>query len=206
MNAIYEHTRFQVPSREDVCEWYSEQLGIDVNVIAPYGSTAADIARLGDADFNVVLYPEIALQAAQWLKRKFGQPYTSTVPIGVGATRAFVEEVAALTGIDARAVLAAPQSRLPWYSRSVDSTYLTGKRVFIFADASHAIAAARVAAKELGFAVVGLGTYSREFAREVRAAAEEYGIEALIKSGALDPFRSFPILRQTTLKGLKRLE
>lgn len=28
----------------------------------------------------------------------------------------------------------------------------------------------------------------------------------LIKSGALDPFRSFPILRQTTLKGLKRLE
>ena len=194
--------------RDDIKEISSllAQLGIDVNVIAPYGSTAADIARLGDADFNVVLYPAIALQAAQWLKRKFGQPYTSTVPIGVGATRAFVEEVAALTGIDARAVLAAPQSRLPWYSRSVDSTYLTGKRVFIFADASHAIAAARVAAKELGFAVVGLGTYSREFAREVRAAAEEYGIEALIKSGALDPFRSFPILRQTTLKGLKRLE
>ena len=24
------------------------------------------------------------------------------------------------------------RSRLPWYSRSVDSTYLTGKRVFIF--------------------------------------------------------------------------
>ena len=41
-------------------------------------------------------------------------------------------------------------SRLPWYSRSVDSTYLTGKRVFIFGDATHAIAAARVAARRAG--------------------------------------------------------
>jgi light-independent protochlorophyllide reductase subunit B len=54
----------------------------------------------------------------------------------------------------------------------VDSTYLTGKRVFIFGDATHAIAAARIASEELGFEVVGLGTYSREQAREVRAAAE----------------------------------
>jgi light-independent protochlorophyllide reductase subunit B len=62
----------------------------------------------------------------------------------------------------------------------VDSTYLTGKRVFIFADATHAIAAARIAAHELGFTVVGLGSYSREQAREVRAAAKELGLEALI--------------------------
>lgn len=174
--------------RDDIKEITSllTQLGVDVQVIAPYGSRAADIAKLGDADFNVVLYPEIALQAAQWLKRNFGQPFTRTVPIGVGATRAFIEEVAQIAGIDASVVLDAPQSRLPWYSRSVDSTYLTGKRVFIFADASHAIAAARVASKELGFAVVGLGTYSREFAREVREAAQEYGVEALITDDYLD--------------------
>jgi light-independent protochlorophyllide reductase subunit B len=62
----------------------------------------------------------------------------------------------------------------------VDSTYLTGKRVFIFGDATHAVAAARIASKELGFEVVGLGSYSREQAREVRAAAKELGLEALI--------------------------
>jgi magnesium chelatase subunit H len=45
--------------------------------------------------------------------------------------------------------------------------------VFIFGDATHAIAAARIAAEEMGFEVVGLGTYSREFARDVRAAAEK---------------------------------
>jgi light-independent protochlorophyllide reductase subunit B len=76
--------------------------------------------------------------------------------------------------------------RMPWYSRSVDSTYLTGKRVFIFGDATHAIAAARVAAKELGFEVVGLGTYAREFARDVRAAAALYGVEALITDDYLE--------------------
>jgi len=52
--------------------------------------------------------------------------------------------------------------------------------VFIFGDATHALAAARVATQELGFTVVGLGTYSREFAREVRQAASELGLEALI--------------------------
>ena len=30
-------------------------------------------------------------------------------------------------------------SRLPWYSASVDSTYLTGKRVFIFGDGSSCV-------------------------------------------------------------------
>ena len=74
----------------------------------------------------------------------------------------------------------AGESRLGWYSRSVDSTYLTGKRVFIFGDATHAIALARVATAEIGFSLVGLGTYSREFAAPVRAAAQSHGIEALI--------------------------
>ena len=62
----------------------------------------------------------------------------------------------------------------------MDSTYLTGKRVFIFGDATHAIAAAKIASQELGFQVVGLGSYSRELAREVRAAAKELGLEAII--------------------------
>jgi light-independent protochlorophyllide reductase subunit B len=168
--------------RDDVREISSllAQLGIDVNVVAPMGATAADLARLTTADFNVVLYPEIAHSAAQWLRQNHAQPCTRVVPIGLAATRDFIAEVAQLAHIDPAPVLASSSSRLSWYSRSVDSTYLTGKRVFIFGDATHAIAAARIASSELGFTVVGLGTYSRELAREVRAAAEQYGIEALI--------------------------
>jgi light-independent protochlorophyllide reductase subunit B len=155
-----------------------EALGIAVNVTAPLGASPADLARLGDADFNICLYPEIADTACRWLERRFGQKTVRTVPIGHGATRDFIVEVAALAGVDPAGVL--DTSNLPWWSRSVDSTYLTGKRVFIFGDATHAIAAARVARDELGFEVVGLGCYNREFARDLREAAAIYGVEPLI--------------------------
>jgi len=164
-------------------------LGVDVAVCAPQGANAADLARLHEADFNVLLYPEIGRTTAEWLKRTYAQPCTRTVPIGVGATRDFVQEVATLAGIDldARGGLDTfVTSNLPWYSRSVDSTYLTGKRVFVFGDATHAIAAARIARDELGFTVVGLGSYSREQARDVREAAALYGVEALISDDYLE--------------------
>ncbi|ANB03346.1 ferredoxin:protochlorophyllide reductase (ATP-dependent) subunit B [Ectothiorhodospira sp. BSL-9] len=163
-----------------------DSLGIDVHVTAPMGSTPADIARLGEADFNVVLYPEIAQTTAKWLERTFKQPYTRVIPIGVGATREFIQEVAGIAQVDPGPALENAQSRLPWYSRSVDSNYLTGKRVFIFGDATHAVAAARVATEEFGFKVVGLGTYSREFAREVREAAKLYDVTPLITDDYLE--------------------
>jgi light-independent protochlorophyllide reductase subunit B len=47
--------------RDDVVEISRllDTLGIDVNVVAPLGASPADIARLGEADFNILLYPEI---------------------------------------------------------------------------------------------------------------------------------------------------
>jgi light-independent protochlorophyllide reductase subunit B len=174
--------------RDDVAEITKllDQIGIDVATVAPLGASADDLAHLGEADFNVVLYPEVGALTASWLTRTFGQPSTKTIPIGAAATRDFVAEVAALAGIDATKALADIPSRSSWYARSVDSTYLTGKRVFIFGDATHAVAAARVASTELGFTVVGLGTYSREFAREVREAAKLYGVEPLITDDYLE--------------------
>jgi len=161
-------------------------MGIDINVVAPQSATPEDLARLADADFNVVLYPEIAKLSAQWLERTYNQPFTKTIPIGAGATRSFVREVASLAGMEPNTALEKAASRANWYARSVDSTYLTGKRVFVFGDATHAVAAAKVAAEEMGFAVVGIGTYSREFAREVRDAAMLYGVEALISDDYLE--------------------
>ena len=165
------------------------EYGIDVTVVAPLGARPADLMRIPTADANVCLYPEVAAPLCSWLERSFGMATVRTVPLGIGATVAFLRELHALLGLELPAELEAGadgvcqaerRSRLPWYSRSVDSTYLTAKRVFIFADATHAIAAARIASQELGFKVVGLGTYSRELAREVRAAAAGLGLEALI--------------------------
>jgi light-independent protochlorophyllide reductase subunit B len=172
--------------RDDVTEISGllEDLGITVNVVAPMGASPADIARLGAAHFNVLLYPETAESAARWCEKELGQPYTRTIPIGTRATRAFIDEVRALAGTTARA----DESRLrqPWWAASVDSTYLTGKRVFIFGDATHAMAAARVARDEMGFEVCGLGAYNREFARPLRALAKEFGLEPLITDDYLE--------------------
>ena len=88
----------------------------------------------------------------------------TTVPIGVGATQATSSAKSANSPVSdpEPALRRERELRLPWYSRSIDSTYLTGKRVFIFADATHALCAAAQVAREdeLGFEVVGLGTYS----------------------------------------------
>jgi light-independent protochlorophyllide reductase subunit B len=174
--------------RDDVAEIKGllETLGVDVAVTAPLGASTEDLSRLGDANFNVVLFPEVALPTAQWLEKAYGQPYTQIVPIGVGATRAFVSEVAGLAKLDLSHIDVERGSRLPWWSHSVDSTYLTGKRVFVFGDATHVLAAARAAGAEFAFKVVGIGTYSREYAREVRAAAAALDSECLISDDYLE--------------------
>jgi len=168
-----------------------DDLGIEVNVVAPLGASPEDIKRIPEADFNIDLYPEVSRTTVTWLNRTFAMPHTKTIPMGNGATRDFIKEVKQLAGLvtgDASEPVAdsLPSSRMDWYTRSVDSNYLTGKRVFIFADATHAVAAARVARKEMGFTVVGIGTYCREFAREVRAEAKELGLEALITDDYLE--------------------
>jgi len=175
--------------RDDVIEIQrilSEQ-GIDTNVISPLNSGPDDIKRLIDAEINICLYHEIAETSCEWLKRNFGMEYTTTIPIGIQNTINFINEVhekldLPLTNQEELET----KSKLPWYSKSVDSNYLTGKRVFIFGDGTHAIAAAKIAKEELGFEVVGLGTYSREMARKVRGVAKDLNLEALITNNYLE--------------------
>lgn len=57
--------------RDDVKEITSllNAIGVDVHVVAPLGADPQAIATLGEADFNVLMYPELGLQAAQWLQK-----------------------------------------------------------------------------------------------------------------------------------------
>jgi hypothetical protein len=107
-------------NRDDIVEVVRlvESLGIRINTVAPLGASPADLARIPQAHFNIVLYPEIADTAARWLKRQFGQEMVTTVPIGVGATRDFVTEVAKVGGRFAPPELfETGAERLSWYSR-----------------------------------------------------------------------------------------
>jgi light-independent protochlorophyllide reductase subunit B len=154
---------------------------------------------MGQAHFNVLLYPETGESAARYCEKTFGQPYTKVVPIGVGATNDFIAEVRNLSG--STSTVDMQQSRQQWWSRSVDSTYLTGKRVFIFGDGTHVAAAARFARDEMGFEVAGMGCYNREFARPIRAMAKEYGLEALISDDYLEVEAAIEALQPEMILG-----
>jgi len=175
------------------------ELGVEVNVTAPMTSTPSDIARMGAAHFNVLLYPETGESAARHLEKTFDQPFTKVVPIGTGATRDFINEIRALTG--STAPLDTNRLRQTWWSRSVDSTYLTGKRVFIFGDGTHVKAAARIARDEMGFEVAGIGCYNREMAREVRSVAKDHGLTALITDDYLEVERAIEELQPEMILG-----
>ncbi len=187
--------------RDDITEVTAllQDMGIDVNVVAPMTATPSDIGRLGAAHFNVLMYPESGESACRWMERELGLAYTKTVPIGVDATRDFLNEVSILS--ERPVVMDEERLRLPWYSASVDSTYLTGKRVFVFGDGTHAAAAARVARDEMGFEVVGLGCYNREFARPIRALARDMGLEALITDDYLDVEQAIEALQPEMILG-----
>ncbi|MFN4101606.1 MAG: nitrogenase component 1, partial [Pararhodobacter sp.] len=78
---------------------------------------------------------------------------------------------------------------------------LTGKRVFVFGDGTHAMAAAKVARDEMGFEVCGIGCYNREMARPVRALARDFGLEALITDDYLDVEAAIAELRPEMILG-----
>ena len=187
--------------RDDITEVTAllSDMGIGVNVVAPYDARPMDIANLGAAHFNVLMYPETAETAARWMERELDLPYTKIVPIGVGATRDFVSEIASITGRNV--ILDEGRLRMPWYSASVDSTYLTGKRVFLFGDGTHVAACARIARDEMGFEVVGMGCYNREQARMLRGVAKDFGLEALITDDYLEVERRIEELAPELILG-----
>ncbi len=172
--------------RDDITEITAllEDMGIAVNATAPMGASPATIRQLGRAHFNVLMYPETGEAACRWMERALNLPYTKTIPIGVGAVREFIDEISALTGI--APYLDTHRLRFPWYSASVDSTYLTGKRVFIFGDGTHVATAARIARDEMGFDVAGIGCYNREQARMIRSLAKDYDVDPLITDDYLE--------------------
>ncbi len=160
--------------RDDVAEIIKllGQLGVDVRC---HGASRCPSGRSGAAGrrrFQRRALPRDGRHRRRLARAHLQAASDQTVPIGVGATRRLHRR----GGRDHRHRPDAGAERRQFAAALVlalDRLHLPdGKRVFVFGDATHAIAAARVAADEFGFEVVGLGTYSREFARDVRKAAE----------------------------------
>jgi light-independent protochlorophyllide reductase subunit B len=71
-------------------------------------------------------------------------------------------------------------SQAAWFSRSIDCQNLTGKKVVVFGDATHAACMTRILAREMGIRVVCAGTYCKHDADWFREQVLGFCDEVLI--------------------------
>ncbi len=167
-----------------------QTLGISVNVVAPWGAGIAGLEKLPAAWLNIAPYREIGATAAGYLGERFGMPAIFDAPLGVEPTRRWLEEIVEkinaiasereLPGIEMppfRAFsldgLSAP-SGVPWFARTADMESFSGKKAFVFGDATHTVGVVKFLRDELGMQIIGAGTYLHRHADWVREQLKGY--------------------------------
>ncbi|NTV67968.1 MAG: ferredoxin:protochlorophyllide reductase (ATP-dependent) subunit B [Chlorobaculum sp.] len=167
-----------------------QTLGIEVNVVAPWGAGIGDLARLPAAWLNIAPYREIGNQAAGYLSEKFGMPVITEAPIGVKATlrwlEAIIAEVNKIGATCGAAPVVMPELRkfsldgqsapsgVPWFARTADMESFSNKRAFVFGDATQVVGVTKFLKDELGMKIIGAGTYLPKQADWVREQLEGY--------------------------------
>jgi light-independent protochlorophyllide reductase subunit B len=177
-------------------------LGVEVNVVAPWGATPADLRRLPAAWLNIAPYRELGAKAADYLEEQFGTPALREAPIGVQPTLRWLNQLVDTLNL-VRTQRAAPEGRdsalspqpsalklppltafsldgmsapsaVPWFARTADMESFSGKRAFVFGDATHTVGMAKFLRDELGMILCGAGTYMLREADWVRDQLQGY--------------------------------
>lgn len=165
-------------------------LGVQINVVAPWGASPDDLKRLPAAWVNIAPYRELGLRAADYLEAEFGTPTLRDAPIGVQPTLAWVRHLVELlndvgTRVGAPVVklppltafsldgLSAP-SGVPWFARTADMESFSSKRAYVFGDATHTVGMVKFLRDELAMEIAGAGTYLKHEAGWVREQLAGY--------------------------------
>jgi light-independent protochlorophyllide reductase subunit B len=175
-------------------------VGIDVNMVIPEGCSVHALKNVPKAWVNIVPYREVGLMAAEYLQTVWDMPYTRTIPMGLVDIAAFIRELfdklkavqgahrelaeSALLSDAAVTTYIDQQTRFvsqsAWFSRSIDCQNLTGKKVVVFGDATHAAAMTKILAREMGVRVVCAGTYCKHEGNWFREQVVNYCDEILV--------------------------
>lgn len=142
-------------------------LDIEINEIIPEGTDVNNLHKLLNGWLNIVPYREVGRLTAQYLQEKFNMPYLDISPIGINETARFIRKLQQLLNeqgtnfnfenyIDLQTRFL---TQAAWFSRSIDCQNLTGKKAFVFGDATHAAAMTKILTQEMGIHVVIAGTY-----------------------------------------------
>ncbi|MCL1913453.1 MAG: nitrogenase component 1 [Eubacteriaceae bacterium] len=76
--------------------------GIKINCFLLANSTVEELSNVNKAALNIVLHPEYGLDVAVYLEERFGTQYIipDGLPLGFGATEAFIKQVCEALGAD----------------------------------------------------------------------------------------------------------
>lgn len=171
------------------------EIGVEVNEVIPENGCTKRLKNLPKAWFNIVPYREIGLMTAQFMENEFAMPFVSKTPMGIVDTGDFLREIASLLKSDQVKAMVPSEtfdieayirnqarfvSQSAWFSRSIDCQNLTGKKAFVFGDATHAASMTKILAREMGLRVCCAGTYCIHDADWFREEVEGFCDEVLI--------------------------
>ena len=79
--------------------------GIDITCVLCAGCSIDDIRKVPSADLNIVIYPELGKESAEWLEKNTGMPalILDAPPVGFDATAEMIGRVADMLGADTSA-------------------------------------------------------------------------------------------------------
>ncbi len=93
--------------------------GIEVGAALCADCSIAELGSMPDADLNVVLYPEMGLDAAKYMQEHCGTPYyvCPVLPLGFSAVEKIFSEICAILGAKPDALLTESEKAraLAWY-------------------------------------------------------------------------------------------
>jgi light-independent protochlorophyllide reductase subunit B len=169
----------------------------------PEGASVYDLKDLRKAWVNIVPYREVGVMTAQYLHEQFAMPYVDVIPMGVSETEKFIRQLTkAFTEVygsdrlmaeteafqqekelEFEAYIAQQKqylSQSSWFARSIDCQNLTGKKVVVFGDATHAAGMTKLLSREMGIDVVCAGTYCKHDADWFRDQVKGFTQQVLI--------------------------
>lgn len=167
-----------------------QTLGVDINVVAPLGASLDDLRRLPASWVNIAPYRELGVGTARYLETEFGTPTLYDAPIGVQPSLRWLNQLVELLNevgarIDGPVVqmphltafsldgMSAP-SGVPWFARTADMESFSGKRAYVFGDATHTVGTVKFLRDELAMPIAGAGTYLAHEADWVREQLDGY--------------------------------
>jgi light-independent protochlorophyllide reductase subunit B len=164
-------------------------LGVDINEVIPEGGSVSNLKNLPKAWFNFVPYREIGLMTAKYLESEFDMPYIDTTPMGIVETGNCIKQIEKIceekTTVKKSFNKYIEQqtryvSQAAWFSRSIDCQNLTGKRVIVFGDNTHAAHMTKILSREMGVHVACAGTYCKHDGDWFREQVQGFCDEILI--------------------------